>query len=64
MLWLANNVSYYGWMFIFWPLITLYVEKDVEFKNRGYDIISFKKLGHSYFYGTYSEYSRFINLRD
>ena len=62
MFWLANNVSRQGWKFIFWLFIPLYVEQDMELKNGGYDIISFKRLGHSYFYGTYFEYSRFINL--
>ena len=64
MLWLVNKVSCYGWMFIFWLFIPLYVEQDVEFKNGGYDIISFKRLGRSYFYGTYFECSRFIREKD
>jgi hypothetical protein len=63
MLWLMNNLDRYGWKFIFWLFIPLYVEQDTNLKNGGYDIISFRQLGGSYFHGTYLECNRFINHR-
>ena len=54
------NIRHCGWKYLYTQIFPVYHTQDINFFNKGYDILSIRMPNHPYFYGNWDKWNKYV----